>query len=349
MPFSIPLETVSCNLCGEKQDFKVLFTAADRQYSNVPPDVNCSVVQCNNCSLIFLNPRVKEEHIGKFYPSSEYYTQEISSGNPGMKKKLKDDMFRMVAKRYFGYPDKKINLESGINPVLLKLMSIIAYRLFSFKYRQIFPYSDGGRHLDFGFGAGSYLERMHDLGWECWGVERDTQGVERMKGKGIRAFTSLWDPTIPKDYFDLLTTYHSMEHLYDPKAVLQRMHEIIKPGGRIYIGVPNFDSFIGRVFRSYWYDLGIPIHPYIYTPSAVGKYMQEAGFSRFDIYYRSLTQGILGSSQLVINTGLGMITGKKEVSMCLRDSMILQLLFLPITKLLDMVSQGDRIEIIGSK
>ena len=340
------LEKTSCNFCQEAK-VKLLFRATDRQYDSVPSDVWCHVVRCKKCGLIYLNPRIKEKYIEKFYPKTEYYTQ--TSVNEDYLKKLKNDLFQMVASLYFKYPDNKINFESRVNHILLRLSAIIVFKIFPFTYRRLLPYVSNGKILDFGFGDGSYLCRMKNLSWESWGVEIDKKIIEKMKKKSIFAFSDLWNPKIPENYFDWVTTYHSFEHLYDPKSVIKRISEILKRGGKIYIGVPNFNSLARKIFKSYWYNLSVPIHLHFFTKDSITNFLINDGFADIKIYYRSSTQGILGSIQHIINALIGRLTKKKHTKMFLRDNLLLRLLFTPIIKIIDYLHMGDRIEIEATK
>jgi SAM-dependent methyltransferase len=334
------LEHASCNFC-QGANTRFLFSGTDRQHRSVPSDVWCDAVRCNECGLTYLSPRVKEKYIGQFYPESEYYTQ-IQTDKKSGTGVFKDELFRSVARLYFNYPFTKMTLK-------MKLCAMAAFRLFPFRYHRILPYMPDGRLIDFGFGNGDYLCRMQDLGWECWGVERNKTSLRNMDNRGIRAFSDLSDSRIPRNYFDWVTAYHSLEHVYDPLATLQCLYEILKPGGRLYLGVPNFGSFAARIFGSYWYDLGVPIHPYIYTTSSIYLFLKKCGFKNINIQYRSLTQGLLGSAQLFLNAGIGMLNNRKYTKMFLRDNLLLQILCLPFVKVIDYAKLGDRIEVIAYK
>lgn len=340
------LEKTRCNFCG-KVNSKLLFHAIDRQYDSVPPDIWCDVVKCKNCGLIYLSPRVKEEYIEKFYPENEYYTRK--QANSGKLRKRKEDLFKMVACLYFGYSENAIKFESEFNHIGLLLLAKIVFKFFPFKYRQILPYTRNGRLLDFGFGSGDYLRRMKNLGWKCWGVEKDKKAIEEMNKKQIPSFLDLWDSKIPENYFDWVNAYHSIEHTHKPKLTIQRIFNILKSGGKFYIGLPNFNSLNGRIFRSYWYNLSTPIHPYVFTKNSIINFLKDSGFTEIKIYYRSLAQGILGSIQNIINAFISHLTKKKYTKMFLRDNLLLRLLFLPIVKIVDYLKLGDRIEIIATK
>lgn len=342
------LKSVNCNFCGEISN-EFLFKGTDRRHRYVPSDVWCDVVRCSNCGLIYLSPRVREEFISDFYPAEEYYTKTHSE-DVGRLSVLKDDLFCAIAFKYFGYPESNISFKTNVNRLTLSICVPLVFRLFTSRFRQcILSYVSGGSLLEFGFGAGDFLIKSKNLGWECWGVERDDEAIARMRRLGINTYSNLWAPEIPTNYFDWVKTYHSLEHVYDPKSFLHRFYEIIKPGGKIFVGVPNFDSFVGRVFGTYWDNLGVPIHTYIFTTATAIMYLKEAGFTDITVRHSSIPQGLLGSMQYLVNDLISRFTGKKYNGMFLRDTRLCQILATPISKLLDFLKLGDAIELVASK
>lgn len=341
------LETVPCNNCHSLES-RYLFKSTERVCKTVPKGIWCNIVRCKSCGFIYLNPRVKEKEIGQFYPSSEYYTLQDNS-NDSKVKRIKDDLFKMTAYLFFKYPKNFIQLKSGLSFNSVKLLSICSYPLLKFKYRRIPEYIPNGKILEFGFGAGDYLCKLKDLGWECWGVELSTTAFQKMHRANIKAYANLWDQNISPNYFDWITSYHSIEHVYNPLDILKRFNTILKPGGKAYIGLPNFDSFAARFFRRFWYDLGVPIHPHVFSKTSIKKMLFQAKFQIERIDYRSITQGLLGSSQIALNALLSLITNKKRTSMFLRDFAPLKILCIPFVKFFDLIHFGDRIEIIVKK
>jgi hypothetical protein len=67
---SIELESGKYDLCGNSNS-ALLFQARDYRYGH--PEM-FNIVKCNNCGLIYINPRPTAESISKFY--EEDYTPE---------------------------------------------------------------------------------------------------------------------------------------------------------------------------------------------------------------------------------------------------------------------------------
>ena len=71
---------------------------------------------------------------------------------------------------------------------------------------------------------------------------------------------SLPHPELKPRRFDVLTMWQSLEHVHQPRQVLQAALDLLEPGGKLFVAVPNIDS---RPFRRYgpdWYGLDLPRH-----------------------------------------------------------------------------------------
>ncbi len=342
------LEEAGCSLCGSDST-TLLFQGKDRQHLTVPDNIRCAVRRCNDCRMTFLSPRVAAAQIHHFYPSGEYYTRAMPTGDAGLRRRILDDLLRMQALRKFGYPSGNIKFQSGLPSSLIAAARVAAATINPFRFRRILPFEPNGRLFELGFGDGYYLRLMKDMGWECWGTELDLKIVEAHQSLGINAFTKLSDNEIPRNYFHWVTAYHVLEHVYDPVPTLEKMFKMLKHGGRIYIGVPNMDGLIPRLFRGCWYNLGVPVHPQQFSAKTLVRCLRNAGFQDIRLRHRSLTQGLLGSIQFALNDILWRATGHKRVNMFLRDNRLCQVIALPFTKLMDAVGFGDAIEVTARK
>ncbi len=72
------MELVKCALC-DADDYNVILTAKDNRYQLT--NEIFQLVQCNNCGLIYLNPRPTKKEMGKFYPQEYYGNQNLVARN----------------------------------------------------------------------------------------------------------------------------------------------------------------------------------------------------------------------------------------------------------------------------
>jgi SAM-dependent methyltransferase len=128
--------------------------------------------------------------------------------------------------------------------------------------RGILRYKTEGSVLDIGCSSGGFLASLKGGHWKLHGIEyspatadraRSATGGDIFAGDVLRA-------NFRSQSFDLITCMDVLEHLYEPRDVLRKVSEWLKPGGVFYVFVPNIHSWEARLFRSYWYGLDLPRH-----------------------------------------------------------------------------------------
>lgn len=146
-----------------------------------------------------------------------------------------------------------------------------------FRKEIILPYKQSGVLLDLGCSSGSFLEYMCSESWELYGIEMSADGARTAEAKsGARVFVGdILDAPYPPASFDVITCFDVLEHLYEPRRVMARVSEWLKPGGIFYVLVPNLDSAEARVFGSYWHGLEMPRHLFHYSPASL-KFLAES-------------------------------------------------------------------------
>ena len=107
-----------------------------------------------------------------------------------------------------------------------------------------------GPVLDVGSGDGALLDALAAVGRSATGLERrsdrpDVEERELSQVEGAWAAIVFW---------------HSLEHLRDPGADLERAAKLLAPGGMLFVAVPNFESLQARAFGARWLALDLPRH-----------------------------------------------------------------------------------------
>jgi SAM-dependent methyltransferase len=148
------------------------------------------------------------------------------------------------------------------------------------KERQMLAWPGPGRLLDFGCGGGSFLERMHRHGWEVTGLDVSATAVERVRVQlGLHALAgTLPHAQLEPASFDVVTMWHSLEHVHQPLMVLREAHRLLVPGGKLVVATPNIDSLPFRWFGQAWYGLDLPRHLTHFAPRTLRLMLQRAGF-----------------------------------------------------------------------
>jgi SAM-dependent methyltransferase len=118
----------------------------------------------------------------------------------------------------------------------------------------------GRRVLDVGSGDGKFLRRCRAAGAAAvLGVEPSPRGREATAALDIDAVAGL-DDVDADDRFDVVTLWHSFEHVADPHGTAEAVAARVAPGGRLLVAVPNVESFEARRFAGDWFHLDLPRH-----------------------------------------------------------------------------------------
>ena len=146
-----------------------------------------------------------------------------------------------------------------------------------FRLDAIARFKQSGALLDLGCSAGSFLESMHGDSWRLFGIEMSAKAARTAEARsGAQVFVGdILDAQFPRESFDVVTCFDVLEHVYEPRRVMQRIAEWLKPGGIFYVLVPNIDSAEARVFRSYWHGLELPRHLFHFSPDSL-RFLAES-------------------------------------------------------------------------
>lgn len=99
---------------------------------------------------------------------------------------------------------------------------------------------DPGRLYDVGGSGGFLMKVAQDHGWEVYGNEVSARQVEFARNRyGLELFHGVFeDHQLEPETFDVVTMWHSLEHVSCPITTLKKAIDILKPGGVVFIEVP---------------------------------------------------------------------------------------------------------------
>ncbi len=143
--------------------------------------------------------------------------------------------------------------------------------------RTIERYKRSGAILDVGCNTGAFLSTLD--GWNCSGIEIDPAAAATARRRtGCEVFVgNAIDAPFSARSFDVITCFDVLEHVYEPRRLVLRIVEWLKPGGIFYLSLPNIASWEASLFRSYWYGLELPRHLFHWSPQSVRYLMNSAG------------------------------------------------------------------------
>lgn len=135
-----------------------------------------------------------------------------------------------------------------------------------------------GRVLDVGCGPGSLLSAFRSRGWVAHGTELTDASAARARAAGHPVHVGpLESWPWPSGHFDAVTMWHVLEHWADPRPVIARVASLLRPGGVLMVGVPNFGSPEARLARDAWFHLDVPRHLVHFTPRSLETALAGAG------------------------------------------------------------------------
>jgi 2-polyprenyl-3-methyl-5-hydroxy-6-metoxy-1,4-benzoquinol methylase len=131
------------------------------------------------------------------------------------------------------------------------------------------------RVMDFGSGAGGFVNEATGLAAEVCGIEPERR-VHEYWGERLRLFEDL--DSVDGE-FDLITAFHVIEHLPDPRSILQKLEKRLNDGGRLVVEVPSADDALLTLYEcdafqrfTYWSQ-----HLFLFTPDTLTQLAVQAG------------------------------------------------------------------------
>lgn len=121
------------------------------------------------------------------------------------------------------------------------------------------------RLLDVGSGVGSFVVGCRRRGLKAFGVEPDRIGhgaqltsiqiARRRLEDQVFAVAMGESLPFPDRSFDVVTMNQVIEHVSDQRAVLHEAVRVVKEGGVVYIGCPNYLYFFEPHYKIRWFPL----------------------------------------------------------------------------------------------
>jgi len=241
---ALPLETVSCNLCGSARSRRRFESPGMWDASHFAATTDKfgaygSVRECADCGLVYASPR----------PASA----ALLSG-------------------YAEHADPDYEAERDARGVNAHLALATIRR-----------HAPRGRLLEVGCAHGFFLHAARES-YEATGVEpsRAAREYARAHLRLDVASGTLAEARFADASFDVAVMIDVIEHLADPLSVLRELARVVKPGGVLYLVTPDVDSLTARVLRGRWWGLR-PAHLYYFSERTLAEMLRKAGFERVDV------------------------------------------------------------------
>lgn len=262
----------ACPYCGSQQRTLAYGGVQDWSFNCAPGKWN--YWDCINCQSLYLDPRPTQSSIGAAY--AKYYTHH--SGEPAsllqmMKTRLRNECLSQ-------------KLTASIEP-RLHLPKLLDAPLELIGKRVIVPFGwmalarrPKGRFMDVGCGAGQTVALARQLGWSAMGLEIDPAAVRAAQQTGLNILEGTYEELMQyEQQFDCIMCSHVLEHVHNPRDLLEKLKMAIKPGGMLLLSLPNSLSILRRHFGADWRGLEAPRHIAIPSQPQLIQLLAESGFS----------------------------------------------------------------------
>jgi 2-polyprenyl-3-methyl-5-hydroxy-6-metoxy-1,4-benzoquinol methylase len=212
-----------------------------------------SIVRCSRCGLLYTNPRYRESEIANIY-SEEYFL----SKNPSI----------------LGYDDYSTHAD-GLRQVFADHLDIIEQFT-----------KPPASMLDVGCAYGYFCELAAKRGWNTEGLEVSAHAAQmaRELAKVPVHTGTLAEVALTPASFDVAAMWDVLEHSFDPSSELAAVNRILKPGGYLFLTLPDAGSFIARLLGPYWFGYKKAAeHNYFFSERTLRQLLARAGFETFMI------------------------------------------------------------------
>jgi 2-polyprenyl-3-methyl-5-hydroxy-6-metoxy-1,4-benzoquinol methylase len=204
-----------------------------------------TLYSCEACRCLFLHPMPDTREIERFYPADYWWNARRSGGL----KKLESVYRKLALHDHIAFITKAAG-DRGVEV------------------------------LDVGCGSGTLLGLLKQRGFRVNGLDFSAEAAAIAKAEnGVDvAVGSLEEAHFPAESFDVVTLFHVMEHVTNPRLVLAEVSRVLKPNGAAILQVPNIESWQFKIFGARWYGLDIPRHVIDYSRNSMLKLLADSGF-----------------------------------------------------------------------
>ena len=138
----------------------------------------------------------------------------------------------------------------------------------------------GGAICDLGCWVGFLLSEAARRGWSATGVEPSSFAADfARRHLGLEVHTgTLATVDLPQAAFDCVVMGDVIEHLPDPGAALEGVARLLRPGGVLYLALPDAGSAVARRLGARWWSV-LPTHLQYFTRASLARLLRARGFT----------------------------------------------------------------------
>lgn len=194
------------------------------------------------------------------------------------------------------------------------------------------------RVLEVGCSNGVFLDLLKEQKWQTWGVESSGSAL-MARQKGHKVIKERFEKVkLTESYFDLIVMNHVLEHLDNPQMVLRKARGLLKPGGLIFIDVPNAGSLSSKILGKRWPYLLPKEHKHQFTKINLGNLLAKSGLK---VIYWESRSGIFEYAHPLLELWQA-LTGLKR-------RFFTDILIFPYALIATVLNRGDSMSFLAEK
>jgi 2-polyprenyl-3-methyl-5-hydroxy-6-metoxy-1,4-benzoquinol methylase len=141
----------------------------------------------------------------------------------------------------------------------------------------------GLRLLEVGCFTGEFLVLAQEAGFEVTGYELQDEAVAEAQKTlpGRVKKIDVHDRGLEGDSYDAVCLFGVVEHVRDPKGLVARCVQMLKPGGWIFVQTPDSGSLPARLLGRYWPPYAPIEHINLLPRAALESVLEDAGCESF--------------------------------------------------------------------
>jgi SAM-dependent methyltransferase len=221
---------------------------------------------CPACGTGRTFPTASDDELGRFYPQS--YGAYSLPGDP-LSRALATALFRQQYRR--ALRRHPLGLLRSLPP---------------------------GKLLDVGAGRGDLGVVLTERGWQVTGLEPSPEACAAGRRRGLAMVEGTLSTAVElAEGYDVVVFQHSLEHAAQPREMVTRARDLLRPGGALLVLVPNFGSWQARRFGNAWFHLDLPRHRSHFTPIGLERLLHQSGFEGVRLSTTTTADGLPVSLQ----------------------------------------------------
>lgn len=145
-----------------------------------------------------------------------------------------------------------------------------------------------GRVCDLGAGNGETAAAVAATGQEVTCIEPDPRAREVIAQRGLKVLAGsagALPTSLPRPGFEVVYLIHVLEHVAEPRRLLEEVRALLVPGGELLVEVPNNAALGAKIAGPLWRWLDVPRHLNFFTEPSLRRMLMQAGLQVMEVHY----------------------------------------------------------------